>query len=249
MEALGENILLKIVSFITDPVTTTDELIPSGETSSYRSNPLALAEFTLSRKDPGYVERAKEVRDRKNQTELELVQNACAKLALLQEEKSAAPDSSALPDEKILPIQTASAIYAVKPGDGSAREQAASCQRVLGGLANFANEYATKRYRSNLINWGIIPFIIDREEKPPFENGDYIFIPGIKKLLQEEKKPGGELLQEKKATGHVFRYVSGRVESIAAFTALIPDLNQNEKELLLAGSLINYNSKRVENNG
>ena len=219
MEALGENILLKIVSFITDPITTTDELIPSGETSSYRSNPLALAEFTLSRKDPGYAEKAKAVRDRKNTAELDAVLAACA--AGLQ--------------TPLGPVQIASAIFAVKPGDGSAREQAASCQRVLGGLANFANEYATKRYRSNLINWGLIPFIV--EGKPPFENGDYIFIPGIQKCLTEGK-----------AEARILRFDSGMAEGRGAFTAAIPGLGRTERELLLAGSLINYNYNRKGTN-
>ena len=173
MVALPENLLVKVVSLITDPVTTTDELIPSGETSSYRSNPLGLAEFTLSRKDPAYVGRAKEVQ--------------VAEKAI---EAGNCP-SQAFPEVKPImdTIKTkftisrdvmgiGSTIFAVKPGDGSAREQAASCQKVLGGWANIAKEYATKRYRSNLINWGMLPFIFD-EENLPFENGDYVFIPQV----------------------------------------------------------------------
>jgi len=229
MEALGENLLVKIVSFITDPVTTTDELIPSGETSSYRSNPLALAEFTLSRKDPDYVPMAKAVRDKTGETkaELDAVYNGL-KTAGIRTESA---------------VQTASAIFAVKPGDGSAREQAASCQRVLGGIANFANEYATKRYRSNLINWGLIPFVIDG--KPPFQNGDYIFIPEIKALIRGEK-PSVEAQvfrpESKKDNGKTGAPES--VESCGSFTLAAPELNPAERELLLAGSLINYNRNR-----
>ena len=218
MEALGENLLLKIVSFITDPVTTTDELIPSGETSSYRSNPEALAEFTLSRKDPGYVGRAKAVRDKTGEipTEIDAV------LSFLKK-------ASGKTFNKNQPvIQTASAIFAVKPGDGSAREQAASCQRVLGGLANFANEYATKRYRSNLINWGLIPFIL--EGNPSFENGDYIFIPEIKSLIRGESSPEAQII----------RLNPGKAEKAGSFLCAPLELNSLEKELLLAGSLINY---------
>ncbi|MCL1928872.1 MAG: hydratase [Treponema sp.] len=234
MEALGEHLLLKIVSFITDPVTTTDELIPSGETSSYRSNPHALAEFTLSRKDPNYVEKAKIVRDKKISEELDAVRDACINILA---SSAAGFDTK---DTHTAPVQIASAIFAVKPGDGSAREQAASCQRVLGGLANFANEYATKRYRSNLINWGLIPFII--EGKPSFNNGDYIFVPGIKRFIQEEKSAC-------KAEAYIFRYGSCTAENCGTFIVAIPELNPVERKLLLAGSLINYNRNRMENNG
>jgi len=170
MADLGEHLLVKIVSFITDPVTTTDELIPSGETSSFRSNPLGLAEFTLSRKDPSYVGRAKAVQQAARQdgrsADLPALNSIIAALQKIGGFTNATG------------LQLSSAIFAKKPGDGSAREQAASCQRVLGGGANFANEYATKRYRSNLINWGILPFVI--EGPPPFKNGDYVFIPGIR---------------------------------------------------------------------
>ncbi|MCL1814028.1 MAG: aconitase family protein, partial [Treponema sp.] len=240
MEALGEHLLLKIVSFITDPVTTTDELIPSGETSSYRSNPQALAEFTLSRKDPDYVEKAKAVRDKKIAEELDAVRDACIKLLA----SSAA--GLVTEDTETAPVQIGSAIFAVKPGDGSAREQAASCQRVLGGLANFANEYATKRYRSNLINWGLIPFII--EGKPPFKNSDYIFVAGIKALIMGNKAAGNGNAGET-AEAYILRYTSGTVESCGTFIVTIPDLNPVERKLLLAGSLINYNRNRMENNG
>jgi aconitate hydratase len=221
MEALGENLLLKIIAFITDPVTTTDELIPSGETSSYRSNPLGLAEFTLSRKDPSYVGKAKEVRDKSGGVPAEL-ESIYAQLQGVE----------------LGAIQIASALFAVKPGDGSAREQAASCQRVLGGGANFANEYATKRYRSNLINWGIVPFII--EGKPPFQNGDYLFIPAIRELVKGEKQT---------AEAKVFRFGAegANIQVCPSFSLAAPELNPVERELLLAGSLINYN--RGKRNG
>ncbi|MDR0403324.1 MAG: hydratase, partial [Treponema sp.] len=232
MEALGEHLLVKIVSFITDPVTTTDELIPSGETSSYRSNPLALAEFTLSRKDPAYVEKAKALRD-------------AAKLWKAADSE-AVPADGAPPELPLVfaalrragyvgaDIQLASAIFALKPGDGSAREQAASCQRVLGGGANFANEYATKRYRSNLINWGLVPFIVDGT--PPFENGDYVFIPGVRKLVCGTA-PSAEALTIRP---------DGTSDS---WTLRAPELNPMERELLLAGSLINYNRRQAEKAG
>ncbi|MDR1507659.1 MAG: hydratase [Treponema sp.] len=241
MEALGKHLLLKIVSFITDPVTTTDELIPSGETSSYRSNPLALAEFTLSRKDPAYVGRAKAVRD------------AAAPPPDSAPSRTAAPPQAArLPQAASLPelaevldkikascpagpfdgIQLASAIFAVKPGDGSAREQAASCQRVLGGCANFANEYATKRYRSNLINWGLIPFIIDGA--PPFRNGDYVFIPRVREFISGEKAFAGAVVIRKEA-------LPAAGWTAAPFDLAAPELDPRERELLLAGSLINFN--------
>jgi aconitate hydratase len=231
MEDLGEHLLVKIVSFITDLVTTTDELIPSGETSSYRSNPLGLAEFTLSRKDPAYVGRAKEVR----QTELarqEAVRNGASWSAF-----SGFPDLAAVLEKiRLVPegkglepgsLRIGSAIYAVKPGDGSAREQAASCQRVLGGAANFAREYATKRYRSNLVNWGMLPFNVEGE--PPFKNGDYVFIPGIAAAV----RGGGGGLKAYVIDGN----------GAQAFTLEAPELAPSEKEIILAGSLINYNRR------
>jgi aconitate hydratase len=227
MDSLGENLLLKIVSYIIDPVTTTDELIPSGETSSFRSNPVALAEFTLSRKDPAYVGKAKAVKE--------------ASSALLSG-NSALEGSGAVESLPELPmvidalrkipavilngLQLGSAIFACKPGDGSAREQAASCQRVLGGAANFANEYATKRYRSNLINWGILPFTL--EGKPPFKNGDYVFIPGIARALRED-------------AAAISAYVISPDGEQAQFNLKVPEMNSGERDLILAGSLINYN--------
>ncbi|GHV81444.1 hydratase [Spirochaetia bacterium] len=253
MTDLGEHLLVRIVSFITDPVTTTDEIIPSGETSSYRSNPIGLAEFTLSRKDPSYVGRAKLVR----QAELvrqELVRREPTKNAAGGSAQSASTGTLSdflefppLPEirEVISHIRTikgmegfdlrntriGSAIYAVKPGDGSAREQAASCQRILGGAANFAREYATKRYRSNLINWGILPFIIDRE--PAFKNGDYIFIPQIAPALKE----GRAAVQAYLVSPNTNQ------PAVSEFTLRVPDLTAEEKEIVLAGSLINYNRR------
>jgi aconitate hydratase len=235
MEALGENLLLKIVSFITDPVTTTDEIIPSGETSSYRSNPVGLAEFTLSRKDPEYVGRAKAV------ARAEAARLRLGGPAAEAEGGGAADPASALPELaevlralRTIPgfgdmdyrrIQIGSAIYAVKPGDGSAREQAASCQRVLGGAANFANEYATKRYRSNLINWGLIPFSL--EEKPPFKNGDYVFIPAIAGAVRENAPA-------------ITAYILGNGPPLP-YGLKIPELTPVEREIILEGCLINYN--------
>jgi aconitate hydratase len=234
MEDLGDNLLVKIVSFITDPVTTTDEIIPSGETSSYRSNPIRLAEFTLSRKDPAYVGRTKAVR------QAELARHEAVKVQDgvfpavpgLPELSAVMTKIRTLPEGKGLELGTlriGSAIYAVKPGDGSAREQAASCQRVLGGLANFAGEYATKRYRSNLINWGILPFNV--ETPPPFKNGDYVFIPGITAAVRG-------------AGGRLTAYVIGE-DGISAFTLETPALTPAEKEIVFAGSLINYNRKNL----
>jgi aconitate hydratase len=229
MDPLGENLLLKIVSFITDPVTTTDEIIPSGETSSYRSNPVGLAEFTLSRKDPAYVERAKATR----QAEITRRQRVAAGMdaaesAEFQEFTGILSLIRRITGfESIGPadIQLASAIYAVKPGDGSAREQAASCQRVLGGAANFAQEYATKRYRSNLINWGLIPFVTGGE--PPFKNGDCLWLPGIAKAIRE-------------GTPAITAYVVNG-SSTLPWKLAVPELGPEERQLLLQGSLINYN--------
>jgi aconitate hydratase len=225
MEDLGDHLLVKIVSFITDPVTTTDEIIPSGETSSYRSNPVGLAEFTLSRKDPAYVGRAKTVR-RLELARQEAVRNGAdlPDIADLMAEIRRLPEGKGLELEA---LRIGSAIYAVKPGDGSAREQAASCQRVLGGAVNFAREYATKRYRSNLINWGVLPFTVAGE--PPFKNGDYVFIPQIAAAVRGE---GGNLTA----------YVVGK-DGASAFTLETPELTPSEKEIVLAGSLINYNRK------
>ena len=181
MSALPENLVLKVVSEIHDPVTTTDELIPSGETSSYRSNPLGLAEFTLSRKDPEYVGRAKEIQ--KAQKALEA--GECAGEAVPELKEIMQTVKKDYPNVNHSNFGVGSTIFAVKPGDGSAREQAASCQKVLGGWANIANEYATKRYRSNLINWGMLPFLIP-EGDLPFTNGDYIFVPEVRKAVEDK---------------------------------------------------------------
>ncbi len=205
MQSLGDNILMKVCSYITDPVTTTDELIPSGETSSYRSNPLKLAEFTLSRKDPEYVERAKA-------TKAENVEEAAVKAIL------------SITGEETLP-QIGSVVYARKPGDGSAREQAASCQRVLGGSANIALEYATKRYRSNLINWGMIPFIADSE--PSFGVGDYILVCGARRAVSENLSDVPAYI----VTG------SGETSTITLHLTAMTDA---EREIILDGCLINY---------
>ena len=223
MVALTDNLLLKVVSEIHDPVTTTDELIPSGETSSYRSNPLGLAEFTLSRKDPAYVGRAKEVqlaekaRENGETPESGFVEVGQA-LAWVHENFEGVTDAN---------TGIGSTIFAVKPGDGSAREQAASCQKVLGGWANIANEYATKRYRSNLINWGMLPFLIP-EGDLPFTNGDYLFVPDIRKAVAEKAE-------------EITIYVVG--EEKKSFTVTLGDLTDDEREIILKGCLINYNRK------
>ena len=222
MIPLTENLLLKVVSEIHDSVTTTDELIPSGETSSYRSNPLGLAEFTLSRKDPEYVGRAKEVRDLEKMREEGKLPDS-GELKAVEEAVKAS-----FPDMNFENTGIGSTIFAVKPGDGSAREQAASCQRVLGGAANIANEYATKRYRSNLINWGMLPFIIKKGELP-FKNLDYIFIPGIRKLVEEGSS-------EMKA----YALKDGK---LSEFDLSLGELNDKEREIILKGCLINYNRR------
>ncbi len=220
MSALPENMVLKVVSEIHDPVTTTDELIPSGETSSYRSNPLGLAEFTLSRKDPEYVGRAKEIQKAQKAVE--------AGVCPLDEVAELKPVmelvNKTYPDAGKGNIGFGSTIFAVKPGDGSAREQAASCQKVLGGWANIANEYATKRYRSNLINWGMLPFIIDAGELP-FKNLDYIFIPGIKKAIEEK-------------AAVIKAYVVK--DSLVEFELKVGDLTDDERKIILDGCLINF---------
>lgn len=222
MSALPENLVLKVVSEIHDPVTTTDELIPSGETSSYRSNPLGLAEFALSRKDPAYVGRAKEV-----QAAQKAIEAGNCPLDALEELK---PVMEAI--QKTYPnvgkgnLGVGSTIFAVKPGDGSAREQAASCQKVLGGWANIANEYATKRYRSNLINWGMLPFLTKAGHTAlPFKNGDYIFVPDVRKAVEGK-------LSDVKA------YVVG--EGLREIELQLGDMTDTEREIILKGCLINY---------
>ena len=237
MQPLSDDILLKVVSEIHDPVTTTDELIPSGETSSFRSNPLGLAEFTLSRKDPAYVGRAKAVRDRSEEVKVEV-----SRAEKILEEKY--PEFKG----RIEKAGLGSTIYAVKPGDGSAREQAASCQRVLGASANIASDYATKRYRSNLINWGMIPFLYKQGESQnsvllsefsgensrnllpsglPFANGDYIFVPGAKKMIAE-KLPS------------VKAYAVRADGTTAEFDLATGDMTDDERKIIQAGCLINF---------
>ena len=227
MVALTDNLLLKVVSEIHDPVTTTDELIPSGETSSYRSNPLGLAEFALSRKDPEYVGKAKEVQ--KAEKAREAGQNPVDALPEVGGVFEAL--KSNLPQYKIDndTVGIGSTIFAVKPGDGSAREQAASCQKVLGGWANIACEYATKRYRSNLINWGMLPFIYESEELP-FKNGDYIFVPEIVEAVKN------------KATD-VQAYVVDDGKNVKPFTLKLGEMTDDERDIILKGCLINYNRK------
>ena len=220
MPALAENLILKVVSEIHDPVTTTDELIPSGETSSFRSNPLGLAEFTLSRKDPAYVGRAKEV-----QVAEKAIQNGeCPAEALPELKPVFGTIHTKYPQVDKTNVGVGSTIFAVKPGDGSAREQAASCQKVLGGWANIANEYATKRYRSNLINWGMLPFLIP-EGDLPFANGDYLFIPDVRKAVEEK-------------WDSITAYKVG--EELTPFTLTLGELTDDEREIILKGCLINY---------
>ena len=223
MPELTENLVLKVVSEIHDPVTTTDELIPSGETSSYRSNPLGLAEFTLSRKDPAYVGLAKEVQTAEKARE----EGNCPVEALAELKPVWKTINRSYPEADRTNTGVGSTIFAVKPGDGSAREQAASCQKVLGGWANIANEYATKRYRSNLINWGMLPFVIGEGELP-FEKGDYLFFPEIYKAVEEKAE---------KITGYVVR------EELKPFTVTLGDLTDDEREIIKKGCLINYNRK------
>ena len=226
MSTLSENILLKVCSKIMDPVTTTDELIPSGETSSYRSNPLGLAEFTLSRRDPDYVGRSKAV-DRLEKARI-------AGENIFEEEpelKDVFQIIRSIPgQEKTEPGETeiGSMIYAVKPGDGSAREQAASCQRVIGGLANITKEYATKRYRSNVMNWGMVPF--QMKEEPEFEIGDYIYVPGIRTALD------GDLTDIR-----AYWIRNGEAKELSLYVA---DMTAEEREIVKAGCLINYNRAR-----
>ncbi|MFR8766813.1 MAG: hydratase, partial [Eubacterium sp.] len=222
MVALTDNLLLKVVSEIHDPVTTTDELIPSGETSSYRSNPLGLAEFALSRKDPEYVGKAKEVQKVEKARE----EGKC--MCDYSDEYKAIMETikGQFPDVNKDNVGVGSTIYAVKPGDGSAREQAASCQKVLGGWANIAQEYATKRYRSNLINWGMLPFIYEQEELP-FKKDDYIFVPNIAEAVKDKKSD-------------IPAYVVGEGE-LKPFTLKLGEMTDDERDIILKGCLINYN--------
>lgn len=232
MSPLADNILLKVCSKIMDPVTTTDELIPSGETSSYRSNPLGLAEFTLSRRDPEYVGRAKAVDALEK---ARVCQGAEKELEMAPELKGIFEVINKIQGSDKVTIQDTeigSLVYAVKPGDGSAREQAASCQRVIGGLANICKEYATKRYRSNVINWGMLPFQMEAE--PEFEVGDYIYIPGIKAALD------GDL---KNMKAYVLGDGSGECK-VKELDLYIADMTEEERAIVKAGSLINYNRSR-----
>ncbi|MBQ7781933.1 MAG: hydratase [Lachnospiraceae bacterium] len=233
MGALPENLILRVVSEIHDPVTTTDELIPSGETSSYRSNPLGLAEFALSRKDPQYVGRAKEVRAAQEALmEGKCPGETCPELDLksvydaISEKFPEFPKLVAEATSQLGLLGFGSTIFAVKPGDGSAREQAASCQKVLGGWANIANEYATKRYRSNLINWGMLPFLIE-EGDLPFANLDYLFVPGIKKAVEEK----AEVIKAYKVGN----------DGLTEFDLRLGELTDEERQIILKGCLINYN--------
>ena len=233
MSALTDNIILRVCSKIMDPVTTTDELIPSGETSSYRSNPLGLAEFTLSRRDPEYVGRSKKV------NELEAVRKTGACPLKPDQEMEAAFNALRIyldqPELRARETEIGSMIYAVKPGDGSAREQAASCQRVLGGLANIANEYATKRYRSNVINWGMLPCLLD--EEPSVDIGDFIYVPGVRAALEGDMQ-------------HIPAYVIKNEEGnpIHEINLHIAEMTSEEKEIVKAGCLINYNRNRHSEN-
>ena len=220
MPALADNLVLKVVSEIHDPVTTTDELIPSGETSSYRSNPLGLAEFALSRKDPAYVGRAKEVQ----KAQKAIQEGKCPVDALPELKPVMEMIHTKYPDVDKTNVGVGSTIFAVKPGDGSAREQAASCQKVLGGWANIANEYATKRYRSNLINWGMLPFLVPAGELP-FKNGDYLFVPEVRKAVEEKWDT-------------VTAYVVG--DQLTPFEMKLGDLTDDERTIILKGCLINY---------
>ena len=221
MVALPENLIIKVVSEIHDPVTTTDELIPSGETSSYRSNPLGLAEFALSRKDPAYVGRAKEVQKAEKAREAgECMGEALPELRDIMHKIKETYDVS---KEN---VGVGSTIFAVKPGDGSAREQAASCQKVLGGWANIAQEYATKRYRSNLINWGMLPFIYEQEELP-FKKDDYLFVPGIADAVRNKQTDIQAYVVEE--------------NGLRPFTLKLGEMTDDEREIILKGCLINYN--------
>jgi Aconitase A len=225
MSALTDNMVLKVVSEIHDPVTTTDELIPSGETSSFRSNPLGLAEFTLSRKDPSYVGRAKAVQlAEKARVAGEDIFAACPEVEEVFKQVNAKFESK--PED----TQIGSLIYAVKPGDGSAREQAASCQKVLGGFANIAKEYATKRYRSNLINWGMLPFLYEDGELP-FQNGDYIFIKDIKNAIINKED-------------NIKAYVVNK--GMKEFTLKLGRLTDDERDIIIKGCLINYYRAQIQ---
>jgi aconitate hydratase len=225
MYALKDNLLVELAAVIHAPVTTTDELIPSGETSSYRSNPLRLSEFALSRRVPEYVGRSKAIKaveqERIDGKKPAKLMNALAKVG----------DAEKLIDT----TSTGSAIFANKPGDGSAREQAASCQKVLGGYANICYEYATKRYRSNCINWGILPFTLDADAKFDYEDGDMVFVPGVREAVEKGiEKMAGKVIRK-----------TGAVEDI---TLYIKGLTADEKEILIDGCLMNYYAEQNRKN-
>ena len=261
MPALADYILLRVCAKIMDPVTTTDELIPSGETSSYRSNPLGLAEFTLSRRDPAYVGRAKEVGALEKQREAVCGHGQAALQSGAEQDASklealceSAPELRAVyeklgelsgtamraPEE----IEIGSMIYAVRPGDGSAREQAASCQRVLGGLANICKEYATKRYRSNVMNWGMLPF--QMEEAPSFDIGDWIFVPNVRKALDGDlKEIKAYVLHPEHGDAHS-EGASGTQVSCSEIKLFMTDMTKEEREIVKAGCLINFNKNRAK---
>lgn len=219
MIALTDNLLLKVASVIKDPVTTTDELIPSGETSSYRSNPLRLAEFTLSRKDPEYVERSKSIQTIEKSRLENLQSDDLTQVLQLV-------DTNISMEDLMESTSLGSIIYANMPGDGSAREQAASCQKVLGGWGNIAIDYATKRYRSNLINWGLLPFIT-KETNIELSIDDYIFIPDIRNIVANGKD-------------EVTAYIINSNQEKRELKLYLPNLTSKEREILLAGCLINY---------
>ena len=232
MEPLAENLLVRVCSKIMDPVTTTDELIPSGETSSYRSNPLGLAEFTLSRRDPGYVGRSKTVA---TWEKARLAGGDPAKVAPEVEAAFAALRGCAELDGRVPEasrVEIGSTIYAVKPGDGSAREQAASCQRVIGGLVNVVHEFATKRYRSNVMNWGMVP--LQLADEPNFEVGDWLYIPGMRSALEDNHLDD--------IACWVVHSATGRVEKISLY---VSDMTPEERQIVLAGCLINYNRAKA----
>jgi aconitate hydratase len=231
MGSLPQNLVLQVATVITDPVTTTDELIPSGETSSFRSNPHRLAEFTLSRKDPGYVGKAKAIRSleqerRKLADDPAEAQSISDALKAIGAKIISHNNQFADIPELLKTIEIGSVVYAIKPGDGSAREQAASCQKVLGAWANIAVEYATKRYRSNLINWGMLPFTVDREVS--FEVGDLVFIPDIREKLQN----GDEVIRAQIIGSKGMREID----------LFLKKLSGDERDIILRGSLINYYS-------
>lgn len=222
MCALPNNLLLRVVSEIHDPVTTTDELIPSGETSSFRSNPLGLAEFTLSRKDPQYVSLAKDM----GKVQTALIEGEDVFMVKPELKDIVKTIEKQFPDAESMGIGYGSTIFAVKPGDGSAREQAASCQKVLSGWANIANEYATKRYRSNLMNWGMLPFLI-KEGELPFKKLDYIYIPSIREALENKS----EIIKAYCVSGDLLK----------EFDLTLGDMTDEERKIILSGCLINYN--------